>query len=388
MLLTVRQLYQLYYGGDQITRDFLFPLAANEPDESIELRFRKAAYMNIVAKTIDTYLGYCFSSPPKLSDIVYFNLAESLRASTFHSALGGSALLVGLEKDPVLKVFPSTAYEINDEEQAIRVQVCQDGEEGTWMIYKDRIVANIEGKPTQELKRNEDSVVEVMWNEKKASLVRDVAPYAVKIFNYDSIADKQADNSAFWVSSGTPLPAEKKMIQPYMHFARSNNEVPEPKFHHPESQQMENVDKRIEQFILRAGKTVGLEREFASEFVVASGAAQQMQMVSTNAITLMIASANVRAINRVSEGAGKLSGVTGGTIALEPALTPQAKTELLNQLTIGASKINTPEAAEAYAAEIIKVTLSGAPEKALQSALKSIEGKGLEALKTDTLNFA
>lgn len=381
MILQKQDYYRLYYGSEQLGLDLLFPLATNEPEDSRKARFEKATYMNIVAKAVDTYMGYVFSNPPKVSDVRFFELVETLRRSVFHSILGGACLLIVLPKDPKIKVFPVYSYQCLPNGD-IEIDVESKGVSGKWLVTADRIIT-----PDGEYIRNDDSVVEVYWNEKKASLVRDLAPYAVKIFNYDSIADKQADNAAFWVSSGTPLPANKNRIEPYMHFGRTNNDQPEPKFHMPEVQQMEGLDKRIDKFILRAGKTVGLEREFADEFYVASGVSQQMQMVSTNAITMLIASANVRAVNRVSEGGGKLSGVSGGTIAIEPALTPQARTELLNQLMSGAAKINTADAAEVYATEIIKVTLSGAPEAELNRALESVKGKGLEALTRDSLNL-
>jgi hypothetical protein len=391
MLLKIQDYYRLYYGGNQITIEYLHPLALNEPTESLELRFRKASYMNIVAKVIDTYLGYCFSAPVKQSEVRYFDLESALRKSVFHSMLGGSCLAVALPNDPEIKIFPRMKYEpIDDVPGGYTAEACINGEEVKLRILADKILV-LDEKDTQtsiEYARNADSVVEIMWNEEGASLVRDVAPYAIKIFNYDSIADKQASNSAMWVSSGPSLPSGQKGLIPFQHVTRNTGDTPEPNFHAPDAVAMENTDKRIDKFILRAGKTVGLEREFAETYNVASGAAQQMQMVSTNAITLMIASANVRAINRVAEGGGKLSGNrTGGTIALEPSLTPQARTELLNQLKIGADMINTAEAAEEYAREIIKVTLSGAPEKALQAAIDSVKGKGLDALRNLTVQI-
>lgn len=388
MILSLEHLYALYYGGDQITREFLQPLAANEPEESLNLRFSKAAYMNIVGFGVNTYMGYCFSGPVKESDVkAYRNLTPTLISSTFHSIVGGEALLVALADQDDLVTIPRTQYK-PQKDGTTRAEVVVDGKKATWIITPDKILQTIEEGRTTERARNEKSVRFVSWNELKQSLIADVAAYAVKIYNYDSIADRQADATAFWVTSGPALSPEQKSIQPYQHFARNNVEVPEPKFHNPETQQMENIDKRIDRFILRAGKTIGLQKEFADVFSTgSSGLAQAMQMVSTNAIVSMIVKANVSAVNEVAEWGGKLKGQKGGSVTLEPALTPQAKAELVRLLMEGAQTINTAEAAEVYAEEIVKATLAGAPEAQLKRALDSIQGKGLAVLKNPATLF-
>lgn len=386
MILTVEQLYQLYYGGEHITNEFLHDLAPGEPESSRALRYDKAGYMNIVALAIDTYQGYIFSNPAKPTEVAFYDLLPALKRVTFHSMLGGACLIICLEDDPQPKIFDRRAYK--ETKNGFEISVTENGKDGRWIVEQDRIIVEVKGAKVPEYKRNADSVVEAFWNEAKVSLVRDVAPYAVKIFNYDSIADRQADNSAMWISSGGALAAGKKSVTPFMHFTRGNNDSPTPGFHSPPSDTIDKIDARIEKFIIRAGKTVGLQKEFADFYAVTSGAGQEMQMVSTNAITLQIASSSVQALNRAAAGGAALkAGRKGGEIFLSPALTPQAKSALLRQLTEGAQVINTPEAAEAYAVEIIKATLHGAPADSLKKAIDSVKGKGLEAIRVEALKM-
>lgn len=387
MNLTVENYYQLYGGSPKLTIDYLQKLAPGEPQDSLELRYKKAAYMNLVALTIDTYSGYVFSNPPKMSEIFFYDLVPTLLSTVFHSTLGGTCLVVCLKDDPVPKVFDVRAYKPTN--FGFEVDVVENGVDGKWRIYQDRIEIAIKGKELRTEARNEDSVVEIFWNEEKVSLVRDVAPYAVKIFNYDSKADKISDNAALWISHGGALPDNMQSIRPFMHFERGQGDSPIPGFAAPPADSLPALDARIDKFIVRAGKTVGLQREFADFYAVTSGSAHEMQMVSTNALTMKIAAANVRGVNRAADGGARLkgAGTKGGSVSLSPALTPQAKSELQLQLTNAAGIINTAEAAEVYAEEIIKATLQGAPDASIKRALDSIKGKGLEALRYDSLKI-
>lgn len=388
MNLKVEHYYQLYEGSEKVTIDYLDRLAPGEPQDSLELRYRKAAYMNLVALTIDTYGGYVFSNPPKMSQVYFYDLVPALLSSVFHSTLGGACLVVCLKDDPMPKVFSVLHYKPMSG-GGFEVDVNEKGIEGKWLIFEDRIEIRMKGAEVRTEARNEDSVVEIYWNEEKVSLVRDVAPYAVKIFNYDSKADKISDNAALWVSHGGALPDNMSSIRPFMHFERGQGDSPIPGFAAPPADSLPALDARIDKFIIRAGKTVGLQREFADFFAVTSGSAHEMQMVSTNALTAKIAAANVRGVNRAAAGGARLkgAGTKGGEVSLTPALTPQAKSELQRQLTDAAGIINTPEAAEVYAEEIIKATLQGAPDASIERALASIKGKGLAALRYDSLKI-
>jgi hypothetical protein len=191
-----------------------------------------------------------------------------------------------------------------------------------------------------------------------------------------------------WVTDGPELAGEQKKLMPYMHVARQSNDVPAVSFHSPPTDAIAQIEAKLEKTILRAGKMVGLEREFATEYKVQSGYAQEMQMVSTNAITMMIASANVRAINRLAAAWTKMTRLEGGTIQLDPALTPQARTELLSQLKLGADTIKTDIAAKAFLKEIAKITLATAPKEDLQAVLNDLEANGgLKSLGRPELTF-
>jgi hypothetical protein len=389
MRLSIADYYALYEGADAITERYIWKVAPNEPAEIRADRFEKSAYLNIVAKAIDTYMGYVFSNRPKLSELAVLDLESALWKSVFHSTLGGNCLGMVLPeiKEPI--IFPWTSVStdgLGHDEYEVTCVV--DGHNAKYRIFRDKIVLtgdNIQGK---DWNRVQDQVIEIHWNEKKLSLIRDLAPLAVKILNYDSIADTHAAHSIHYVTDGPELAGEQKKLIPYSHIPRQSNDVPGVSFKSPPTEAMDKVEAKLEKTILRAGKVVGLEREFATEYKVQSGYSQEMQMVSTNAITMMIASANVRAINRLSAAWTKMTKLEGGTIQLEPALTPQAKTELLSQLKLGADTIRTNLAAKTFLKEIAKITLATAPKEELQAVLEDLEKNGgLASLGRPELQF-
>lgn len=389
MRLSIADYYALYEGADAVTERFIWKVAPNEPAEILADRFSKSAYLNIVAKAVDTYMGYVFSNKPKISELAALDLESALWKSTFHSILGGNCLGMVLPevKEPI--IFPWTSVKTDGlGHDEYKVSCIVDGNQGTYHITKDRIILSGDNIKGNEWARNPDQVIEIHWNEKRLSLVRDLAPLAVKILNYDSIADTHAQHSIYYVTDGPELTGEQKKLIPYSHIPRQSNDVPGVSFKSPPTDAMDKVEAKLEKTILRAGKVVGLEREFATEYKVQSGYSQEMQMVSTNAITMMIASANVRAINRLSAAWTKLTKLEGGTIQLEPALTPQARTELLSQLKLGADTIKTDLAAKAFLKEIAKITLATAPKEDLQAVLDDLEKNGgLKSLGRPELSF-
>jgi hypothetical protein len=389
MRLTIEDYYALYDGGDAITERYIWKVAPNEPPEMIRQRFEKSAYLNIVAKTIDTYMGYVFSNKTKTSEYGLLDLERAIWKSVFHSMLGGVCLGMVLPEIKYPIIFPWTAVKPENRRAGeYTVAAFIEGMPATYTIERDRIILSGDDIETQEWPRYPDQVIEIYWNEKRLSLVRDLAPLAVKVLNYDSIADTHAQNSIMWVTDGPELAGEQKKLMPYMHVARQSNDVPAVSFHSPPTDAIAQIEAKLEKTILRAGKMVGLEREFATEYKVQSGYAQEMQMVSTNAITMMIASANVRAINRLAAAWTKMTRLEGGIIQLDPALTPQARTELLSQLKLGADTIKTDIAAKAFLKEIAKITLATAPKEDLQAVLNDLEANGgLKSLGRPELTF-
>lgn len=332
--------YNCYYGGKHITNDKRYlRKVVNELPEEYNNRQRFATYPNFQSKIIDIIQGYVHFHKATIEDSD-LDLEDLSRKTVKHSSIAGIAYILTLPIGP--KVYPCTnvkptisdgvciGYEFNGRDGQISVD-----------LESKKVTQQIKGKEEQILQYYPDMVVEVRWNEKGESLIRDTAPLNILIYNLQSILDSLASMMQLVYPYGPPIGEDKRPQQGTYIPVNQGEQVPG--FAQPNMSQIEILRKEIDIRIMQMGRMVGLESEFSEETTVQSGIAKAYQMIDTTAVVAQIAREASNSINRAALCWSNMTGKKGGSISLNPIMHPDIKNEAIREIQSLLAIVKTEE---------------------------------------------
>lgn len=384
MSLTVSDYYNLYTGGNLVSGGgYLWPLI-NEPENSnsLKLRQKRAAYPNFQFKIVEIYKNYVLCGKPKYEDSEVIDMSELVRDLLSNILIGGRAYILTLSSG-IPKVYRADVVNI-DENKTITI-IC--GDQKT-IISNSKITIITKGQQNiVEDFKHDDQFICAFWNEARASLIRDTAPMNIQIYNFTSILDTLALQSAHFNTTGPALGDSIKSLKPFTHVPYNNGENPLA-FVAPDTNGMINVRSEISARIMNMAAVVGLVREFSEELKIeASGVAHAFQMFDTNATVLQMAKMTERFCNATARVSKLLIGGKLASVSLDPLLSPTASEEKLIQLRWIRDNFTSPKAIIEANVSIAEIGFSHLPIIERTEILNEIRKMGIDNNKRPELSF-
>lgn len=361
--------YNLYYGADRFQKKYLWKISFDEPDEMHQERFNNSAYYNLCGRTVNTYMGFLFSPPPIVAPgQVDIDLAMKLQRAAFHSLIGGVCLVVALPNG--ITVFNRCQFEINQAENTIIAKHA----DGVMQITKDKIKVTMEGEGKAiEYDREADAVQIVKWNESGMSLLADVAPLNIRLYNLEAAQDRHVLNSNFHVSDGPPVADGK--IRPFQHFDRGTTSQPFA-FHTPDTSGMDRIETRIEKTRMAIAYCVGLESQLSDKLTPPSGFSYQFQMFTPTSVTINMAMNLNHSFKLLCESYQKQTGQNPGSITLSPRLSIDTSTDKFNKARMIKDEIRLDSVVKASQLAMASDTFGEISPDKLKDIQKDIEQNG------------
>lgn len=319
MILSVDDLYNLYYGGSAVAdnRKYL-RRAYNEDDAEYDKRLKWSSYVNYPKKIINTYLSYIFYEKVIVDPPEPLDLEDIAKRLCLHSLICGEAYL--FEAGEQIHVLSK------------RDVSCEKGNRYTIKAANGKFVIDLEalmitGPDAAGVEVTESLVpgrfVICRWNEDGVSLIEDAAMMALELYNMGSQLKMHFDRSLFYLLYGPPL-GEQKPI-PGQYVPVNSGEI-QPGIVQVDSSHAERMRKEMQIIKHEMAISVSLEQEFADEIKIESGAALTVRKMDINAIISSIAFYLTKAINECAAHYSRQYKTPLQTIMLEPLLkiqTPQ-----------------------------------------------------------------
>lgn len=366
--LTSEDYYNLYYGADRFTKKYLWKISFDEPEEMHIARFKESAYFNLCSRVVNTYMGFLFSPPPVVQPgTVDVFLWLKMQRAAFHALVGGTAL--GLALPDGISIFNCMQYQKNDE--GIITAKHADGEV---VIEKEKIiVTNVSTKKQKEYVREKDAVQLIRCNEGGTSLLVDVAPLNIRLYNLEASQDRHAVNSNFHVTSGPPTADDK--IRPFQHFTVGADGKPF-SFHTPDTSAMDRIETRIEKTRMAIAYVVGLESQLSERLTPPSGFSYQFQMFTPMSVTTSMALNLNFSFRKLCDSYRAQTGTDPGSITMAPKLNIDTATDKFNKARMLKDEVRDEEVIKACQLAMATDVLGEiAPEK-LEAIKKSLETNG------------
>jgi len=329
-------------GGSSIARYLRQP--ALETTEEFEKRALWTPFFNYCRKGIDIYQSYMYKNKPKIenSDI---DLEVLARQASLHAFIGGESYILTTDKPRVYNRLNTHRVGFQDETEALLglynfANITFSASEEIYIIHKGsptEVIVNVTkgtiSQGGQEQTLQDGQFVKCRWSDIDIplSLIADVAPINVEIYNFTSILDTHTVRSLLYWIAGPSLGQEKTPL-PYEYIPVDGPD----KGVQITTPSMEAVKELAEQIKMRKmeiGVMLGLAEEFGADTVAAeSGFHAEVKLLDTNAVISSAAFNVSRCVNMAADYHTIANGQEGGQITLDPYLKAGASQETLNKI--------------------------------------------------------
>ena len=346
--LTVEDYYNIYSGNGVLENPKLYlRRPAGETDQSYNDRCAWASWPNWCKKAHTIYLGYLFSSKPKIEPNQEFCILSLAHSAAHNSLIGGYAWIVVLPSGPAVY----RADRVTLQENGMRGQI--HGLTNSYSFDFDSGLIMDNNNPSIVEDFEPDQLILVKWNETKDSLFVDVGPLNIEIFNLNSIKKYHIIRSLHWFLEG------RKGEEPHPYdFVPRDNDQPPLTFVQPDNSSMiDTINKDVIETILNIGSILGLSAEFEREIRFQTGISKMIDLIDTNAIVKMIATNISKACNMAAVTFQRLRGGPLASIQIDPILRPTEDKESIQELKDAQVFVNNPDITKILQKEMLKITL-------------------------------
>lgn len=371
MILTIDDLYNLYYGGQYVVGNARYLRKTfSEDDEEYKKRLLWSTYVNYQRKIVNTYLSYIFYGKIIVEPAQPLDLESIARKLALHSLIGGVAYL--FEADQKIEVFD--ARQVSCRENGI---YAIRGKFGDTVI--DTVNMTVTGKDstgntvTDELAPGRFVVCK--WNEDGSSLIEDTALMNLKLYNMASQLDMHYDRSLFYFLYGPSLGQDNRLVPgQYVSVAQGEQQ---PGIVQVDSAAAERMRKEMELVKMEMAVTVALEEEFSDEVKVESGVALAVKKLDINAIINSVAFSLTKAINEAAEHYARQYKEPLQSLKLDPLLKITTPEEEYGKYKFLLEYAGTDEVVKQVQKNIVMHCLAGEVKpEVLDSLLQSIDRDG------------